>query len=74
MRKFLLLLALFILPGTSYALCSLSAPTATFGSVATFAVGSTVQNTSSTTNVNCGSGTLSLLGTDNVTYAFTTAT
>ncbi|MBS0881186.1 spore coat U domain-containing protein [Pantoea sp. JGM49] len=74
MRKIFLLLALFILPGTSYALCGLSAPTATFGSVTTFAVGSTVQNTSSTTNVNCGSGTLSLLGTDNVTYAFTTAT
>ncbi|PJZ03591.1 fimbrial protein [Pantoea rodasii] len=74
MRKLLLLLALFILPGTSYALCSLSAPTATFGTVTTFALGSTVQNTASITNVNCGSGTLSLLGTDNVTYAFSSAT
>ncbi|WP_058968757.1 Csu type fimbrial protein [Type-D symbiont of Plautia stali] len=74
MRKLLLLLALFILPGTSYALCSLSAPTATFGSVTTFAVGSTAQSTSTITNVNCGSGTLSLLGTDNVAYTFTTST
>ncbi|MET3077168.1 spore coat U domain-containing protein [Pantoea leporis] len=73
MRKLLLLLALFSLPGTSYALCSLSAPAATFGSVTTFSVASTVNNTSSTTNVNCGSGTLSLLGSDNITYAFTTA-
>jgi spore coat protein U-like protein len=73
MRKLLLLLALFLLPGTSYALCSLSAPAATFGSVTTFSVASTVNNTSSTTNVNCGSGTLSLLGSDNITYAFTTA-
>lgn len=74
MRKLLLLLALFILPGTSYALCSLSAPTATFGSVTTFAVASTAQSTSTITNVNCGSGTLSLLGTDNVAYTFTTST
>ena len=74
MRKFLLLLALFILPGTSYAVCTLSAPTATFGSVTTFSVGSTVNSTSTTTNVNCGTGGLSLLSSDFINYTFSSAT
>lgn len=74
MRKLLLLLALLLLPGASYAVCGLSAPTATFGSVTTFSVASTVNPTSSTTNVNCGTGGLSLLGSDFIAYAFTTAT
>ncbi|WP_341864965.1 spore coat protein U domain-containing protein [Pantoea wallisii] len=72
MRKILLLL-LILLPGSSYALCSLSAPAASFGPQTTFYVQSTVVPTSSTTNVNCGTGTLNLLGTDYIAYAFTTA-
>jgi hypothetical protein len=72
MRKLLFLL-LLLLPGSSYALCSLSAPAASFGPQTTFYVQSTVVPTSSNTNVNCGTGTLSLLGSDYVAYAFTTA-
>lgn len=72
MRKFLFLL-LWLLPASSYALCSLSAPSASFGTQTTFYVQSTAVNTSSNTNVNCGTGTLNLLGSDYVAYAFTTA-
>lgn len=74
MRTFLLLLALFVLPGTSYAVCPLNAPAATFGSVTTFSVGANINNTSTTTNVNCGTGGLALLSSDFIAYAFTTAT
>ncbi len=74
MKKLLLLLALFIFPATSYAVCGLSAPAATFGSVTTFSVGSTINNTSTISNVNCGTGGLSLLGSDFINYAFTSAT
>jgi len=69
----LLLLLLLAFPGVGVAACALSAPAASFGTVTTFAVNSTASTTSSNTNVNCGSGTLALLGTDNVTYAFTSA-
>ncbi|QDY43032.1 Csu type fimbrial protein [Candidatus Pantoea soli] len=72
MRQLLLLL-LFLLPGSSYALCSLAAPAVSFGTQTTFYIQSTAVPTSGNTNVNCGSGTLSLLGSDFVTYAFTTA-
>ncbi|MEZ3500716.1 spore coat protein U domain-containing protein [Pantoea sp. KPR_PJ] len=76
MKKTVLLLMLLLLfPALSRAACGLPASTASFGSVTTFSVNSTVGTTSTTANVNCGSGSsLSLLGNNQITFQLTGAT
>ncbi|MDU4094295.1 MAG: spore coat U domain-containing protein [Pantoea sp.] len=60
--------------GTLHAACTLPASTASFGSVTSFAVNSTVSTTSTTANVNCGAGTtLSLLSGNNITLRLASA-
>lgn len=75
MRKFLLLLVLFLFSGYSFADCGLTTPNASFGSsVTTFYTNTTPSTTSSITNVNCGgTGGLSLASGDYVSYTFSTA-
>ncbi|MGK3124659.1 spore coat protein U domain-containing protein [Candidatus Pantoea formicae] len=75
MRKILLLLALLLLSGYSFADCGLTTPNASFGtSVTTFVANTSPSTTSVTTNVNCGgSGGLSLASGDYVSYNFSTA-
>ena len=71
----MLLLVLLLFSTAGQAACTLPAATASFGSLTSFAVNSTASTTSSSANVNCGSGsTLSLLDNNSITLQLTSAT
>jgi len=75
----LLRLMLFVLlMGSSlsgWAACTLPSSTATFGSVSSFTVNTTVSNITANVNVNCGSGSvLSLLSSDYIKLQLASAT
>ncbi|ORM69066.1 Csu type fimbrial protein [Pantoea rwandensis] len=75
MKKILLLLILLICPALSYAACTTAAASGTFTSTSTLTAASTSSPTSAATAVNCGSGSLLSLGSDNyIIYQFTSAT
>lgn len=60
---------------SGWAACTLPTSTATFGSVSSFTVNTTVSNTTATVNVNCGSGSvLSLLSSDYIRFQLASAT
>ncbi|MBP2168269.1 spore coat protein U-like protein [Erwinia toletana] len=60
---------------SSQAACTLPASSASFGTVTSFTVGSAVSSTSTTANVNCGSGLIiGLLNSNNITLALGSAT
>jgi len=70
-----LLLLLLFGSFAARAACTLPASTATFGSVSSFTVNTTISSTTATVNVNCGSGSvLSLLASDYVRLQLASAT
>lgn len=74
--RLLLLLTLLLssFSGTLWAACTLPASTVSFGSVTSFTVNTTASTSSTTANVNCGSGnTLSLLSGNNITLRLASA-
>lgn len=78
MRTPLLLFIALLLGAFSGALqaaCTLPASSASFGSLTSFAVNTTISTISTTANVNCGSGsTVSLLSGNNITLRLASAT
>lgn len=75
MRRLLLLALLSLFPLVSKAACTLPASTASFGTVTTFVVNTTASTTSTSANVNCGSGSvLSLLTGNAISLQLASAT
>lgn len=75
MRRLLLLALLSLFPLMSKAACTLPASTASFGTVTTFVVNTTASTTSTSANVNCGSGSvLSLLTGNAISLQLASAT
>ncbi len=74
-NRLLLLLVLLLTSGLSWGDCHLPSATAVFGRITSFRLNTTPSQTSTTINVNCGSGlSLSLLSDDTISLALSGAT